>query len=75
MIASAKAIGIQTVNLGSSELSNGDKHPHLVLGLVWQLGNFSHKLFDKQPLNIDTSQITAAQHNQLKKSPRACSVT
>eukprot|EP00474_Spongospora_subterranea_P000513 CRZ00971.1 hypothetical protein [Spongospora subterranea] len=37
VIASAKAIGVQTINLGASELVSGEKHPHLVLGLVWQL--------------------------------------
>ncbi|CEP00842.1 Calponin-homology (CH) domain-containing protein [Plasmodiophora brassicae] len=36
-IASAKAIGVQTVNLGASELADGAAHPHLVLGLVWQI--------------------------------------
>jgi len=37
LIAAAKAIGVQTVNLGASELIDGEKFPHLVLGLVWQL--------------------------------------
>lgn len=36
-ISSAKSIGIQTVNLGSTELGAGVLYPHLVLGLVWQL--------------------------------------
>lgn len=36
-ISSAKSIGIQTINLGSTELLKGAEHPHLVLGLVWQL--------------------------------------
>lgn len=36
-IESAKSIGVSTVNLGAAELIDGPKHPHLVLGLVWQL--------------------------------------
>ena len=37
VINSAKGIGIKVVNIGSSELADGTSHPHLVLGLVWQL--------------------------------------
>jgi len=37
VVSSAASIGVQTVNIGAGELINGDKHPHLVLGLVWQL--------------------------------------
>jgi len=37
VISSAASIGVQTVNIGASELSAGAEHPHLVLGLVWQL--------------------------------------
>lgn len=36
-INAAKAIGVQTTNLGGSELQEGMAHPHLVLGIVWQL--------------------------------------
>jgi len=37
VISAAKSIGVQTVNLGSTELSKGGEFPHLVLGLIWQL--------------------------------------
>jgi plastin-1 len=37
VVASATAIGCQTINLGSTELANGPEYPHLVLGLLWQL--------------------------------------
>eukprot|EP00954_Amorphochlora_amoebiformis_P012065 942529-Amorphochlora_amoeboformis.AAC.1 len=37
VINSAKGIGIKVVNIGATELTEGKKHPHLVLGLVWQL--------------------------------------
>eukprot|EP01006_Ploeotia_vitrea_P043470 TRINITY_DN66736_c4_g3_i1.p1 TRINITY_DN66736_c4_g3~~TRINITY_DN66736_c4_g3_i1.p1 ORF type:complete len:621 (+),score=415.86 TRINITY_DN66736_c4_g3_i1:149-2011(+) len=37
VISAAKSIGVKTVNLGATELIQGQKHPHLVLGLVWQL--------------------------------------
>jgi plastin-1 len=36
-IASAKAIGVQTVGQGALELMDGERFPHLVLGIVWQL--------------------------------------
>eukprot|EP00457_Paulinella_chromatophora_P002446 gb/GEZN01002451.1/.p1 GENE.gb/GEZN01002451.1/~~gb/GEZN01002451.1/.p1 ORF type:complete len:690 (+),score=115.29 gb/GEZN01002451.1/:57-2072(+) len=36
-IEAAKSIGVVTTNIGASELIDGPKHPHLVLGLVWQL--------------------------------------
>jgi plastin-1 len=36
-IGAAKSIGVQTINLGASELIEGEKYPHLVLGLIWQL--------------------------------------
>jgi len=36
-IASAKAIGCQVINMGGAELVDGKNHPHLVLGIVWQL--------------------------------------
>jgi hypothetical protein len=62
VIASAKAIGVQTINLGASELVNGDKHPHLVLGLVWQLGNRLHRLYCLS-LNDVCSEITIAEHD------------
>lgn len=35
------SIGVQTVNIGASELKEGEKHPHLVLGIVWQLVKIS----------------------------------
>lgn len=37
VIASAKSIGVQTINLGSTEILHGVEHPHMVLGLIWQL--------------------------------------
>jgi len=37
VINSAKGIGVKTVNIGATELAEGASHPHLVLGLVWQL--------------------------------------
>ena len=37
VISSAKAIGVKVTNVGASELIEGEKFPHLVLGLVWQL--------------------------------------
>jgi len=36
-IAAAKSIGVITTNVGAAELINGEKYPHLVLGMVWQL--------------------------------------
>jgi len=36
-IASAKGIGCKVTNIGASELLAGEKSPHIVLGLVWQL--------------------------------------
>jgi len=36
-IAAAKSIGVVTTNVGAAELVAGEKHPHLVLGMVWQL--------------------------------------
>jgi len=40
-INAAKSIGVQTVNIGASELIDGEKHPHLVLGVAWQLVKIS----------------------------------
>lgn len=37
VISAAASIGISVVNIGASELTHGEKFPHLVLGLVWQL--------------------------------------
>lgn len=37
VVASAKSIGVQVVNIGATELTQGEQFPHLVLGLVWQL--------------------------------------
>jgi len=37
VISAAASIGVQTVNVGATELTDGAKHPHLVLGIVWQL--------------------------------------
>lgn len=36
-IEAAKSIGVITTNVGAAELTNGEKHPHLVLGMIWQL--------------------------------------
>lgn len=36
-ISSATSIGVTTVNLGADELAHGTSHPHLVLGVIWQL--------------------------------------
>src|SRR4051794_20703307 len=36
-ISSAKSIGVKVTNIGANELLEGEKYPHLVLGLVWQL--------------------------------------
>jgi len=36
-IAAAKSIGVITTNVGAAELIAGEKHPHLVLGMIWQL--------------------------------------
>ena len=33
----AASIGVQTVNIGATELIHGEQHPHIILGLVWQL--------------------------------------
>lgn len=33
----AQSIGVVTVNIGAQDLIDGEEHPHLVLGLVWQL--------------------------------------
>lgn len=37
VISSAKAIGVKVTNIGANELLEGEKYPHLVLGIVWQL--------------------------------------
>jgi len=37
VVSAAKSIGVQTTNLGAAELIDGTKHPHMVLGLTWQL--------------------------------------
>jgi plastin-1 len=37
VISSAKSIGVQIIGQGASELMDGERFPHLVLGLVWQL--------------------------------------
>jgi hypothetical protein len=37
VISSAKSIGVQTVNVGATELLNGKDYPHIILGLIWQL--------------------------------------
>jgi len=37
VISSAKSIGVQTVNVGATELLNGKDFPHIILGLIWQL--------------------------------------
>jgi len=37
MINAATSIGAQTVNLGASDIAEGQNNPTLVLGLVWQL--------------------------------------
>jgi len=36
-IAAAKSIGVVTTNVGAAEIVAGEKHPHLVLGMIWQL--------------------------------------
>jgi len=36
-ISSARGIGCKITNIGASELMEGEKYPHLILGLVWQL--------------------------------------
>jgi len=36
-IEAAKSIGVITTNIGAAEMTNGEKFPHLVLGMVWQL--------------------------------------
>jgi plastin-1 len=36
-IEAAKSIGVITTNVGAQEMTNGEKFPHLVLGMVWQL--------------------------------------
>jgi len=36
-IEAAKSIGVITTNVGAAELTHGEKYPHLVLGMVWQL--------------------------------------
>lgn len=36
-ISSAKSIGVKVTNIGAGELIEGEKSPHLVLGLIWQL--------------------------------------
>jgi len=37
VIAAAKSIGAIVVNVGAAELTQGEKNPHIVLGLIWQL--------------------------------------
>jgi len=36
-INSAKSIGIQTINMDSHVLSEGDARKHIILGLIWQI--------------------------------------
>lgn len=36
-INAAKGIGVKITNIGATELMNGEKFPHIVLGVVWQL--------------------------------------
>jgi len=33
----ARSIGVSVVNVGANELIHGAEHPHIVLGIVWQL--------------------------------------
>lgn len=37
VINAARGIGVKITNVGAAELINGEKSPHIVLGLVWQL--------------------------------------
>eukprot|EP00455_Lapot_gusevi_P056718 TRINITY_DN949_c0_g1_i1.p1 TRINITY_DN949_c0_g1~~TRINITY_DN949_c0_g1_i1.p1 ORF type:complete len:640 (+),score=335.88 TRINITY_DN949_c0_g1_i1:74-1921(+) len=37
VISAAKSIGVVVTNIGATELTKGAEHPHLVLGIVWQL--------------------------------------
>jgi len=37
VISAAKSIGVTVVNVGAAELLKGNEHPHIILGLVWQL--------------------------------------
>lgn len=37
VISAAKSIGVQVINIGCNELLHGEKSPHIVLGLLWQL--------------------------------------
>lgn len=36
-LTSAKGIGCKLTNIGNQDLIDGEKNPHIVLGLVWQL--------------------------------------
>ncbi|XP_033752651.1 plastin-1-like [Pecten maximus] len=37
VINSARAIGCTVVNIGPVDIENGEKNPHLILGLLWQI--------------------------------------
>jgi len=37
VIKAAQSIGVKVTNIGSQEIIEGEKYPHIVLGLVWQL--------------------------------------
>jgi len=36
-IKAAMSIGIKVTNIGAREIHAGEQHPHIVLGLIWQL--------------------------------------
>lgn len=37
VVEAAKSIGVKVTNIGASDLREGAKKPHLVLGMIWQL--------------------------------------
>ncbi|OWF37322.1 plastin-3-like [Mizuhopecten yessoensis] len=37
VISSAQAIGCTVVNIGPTDIENGEKNPHLILGMLWQI--------------------------------------
>lgn len=37
VIQAAKSIGVKVTNVGETELMNGERFPHIVLGIIWQL--------------------------------------
>jgi plastin-1 len=54
VIASAKAIGVKVTNVGASELVEGEKYPHLVLGLGTSHTTHARKCARSHPTHQST---------------------